>query len=127
MIRLGLGLLLLLCVPLALQITPLEVLKLKTFDYFVKEQEPSGYFTILDITEDDVRNEGGWPIPRQRLAEINDKLFQNGALGVGWVLSFIDNDRLGGDENLAVSFSQFPIIVATFQSPNGLYPDPTGS
>ena len=127
MIRLGLGLVLLLCVPLALQVTPLEVMKLKTFDYLVEKQEPSGYFTILDITEDDVRNEGGWPIPRQRLAEINDKLFQNGALGVGWVLSFIDNDRLGGDENLAVSFSQFPIIVATFQSPNGFYPDPTGT
>ena len=75
MIRLGLGLVLLLCVPLALQVTPLEVMKLKTFDYLVEKQEPSGYFTILDITEDDVRNEGGWPIPRQRLAEINDKLF----------------------------------------------------
>ena len=127
MIRLGLALVFLLCLPLALQITPLEVMKLKTFDYLVEEQEPSGYFTILDITEQDVQTEGGWPIPRKRLAEINQKLFESGAIGVGWVLSFIDNDRLGGDENLAVSFSKFPIIVATFQSPNGLYPEPTGT
>jgi adenylate cyclase len=127
MIRLGLALVFLLCLPLALQIAPLEIMKLKTFDYLVEKQEPSGYFTILDITEQDVQTEGGWPIPRKRLAEINQKLFESGAIGVGWVLSFIDNDRLGGDENLAVSFSQFPIIVATFQSPNGLYPDPTGT
>ena len=116
-----------LSIPLVTQSVPTEILKLKTFDYFVEKKEPSGYFTILDITEEDVQAEGGWPIPRDRLAEINQKLFDNGAIGAGWVLSFIDNDRLGGDENLAVSFGKFPIIVATFQSPNNLYPDPTGT
>ena len=120
-------LLVVLSIPLITQSVPTEILKLKTFDYFVEQKEPSGYFTILDITEEDVKAEGGWPIPRDRLAEINQKLFDNGAIGAGWVLSFIDNDRLGGDENLAVSFGKFPIIVATFQSPNGLYPDPTGT
>jgi len=45
-----------------------EILKLKTFDSFVKDQEPSGYFTVLNITEDDITNEGGYPLPRQRLA-----------------------------------------------------------
>ena len=34
-----------------------EILKLKTFDSFVKDQEPSGYFTVLNITEDDITNE----------------------------------------------------------------------
>ena len=38
-----------------LQPTSYQILKLKTFDAFVKEQKPSGYFTVLNITEDDVR------------------------------------------------------------------------
>ena len=69
-----LGLIALLVLPLVLQLTPLEILKLKVFDYWVKDQEPSGYFTILNIAEKDVREEGGWPFPRERLAEIHMQL-----------------------------------------------------
>ena len=43
----------LLGVPLVQQWTPIETLKLKTFDYFVPEFESSGYFSILNITEKD--------------------------------------------------------------------------
>ena len=43
-----------LLLPLAFQTTPLEVLKLKTFDAFLPKQQPSGYFTILNITEEDI-------------------------------------------------------------------------
>ena len=114
--RLGFLIAFILAIPLALQITPLEILKLKTFDYLVPKKEPSGYFTILDITEEDVQAEGGWPIPRSRLAEINDTLLQNGALGVGWVLSFVDKDRTGGDQDFLKSLLQtvkiqMPMIV----------------
>ena len=58
-----LGLIVLLGLPLVLQLTPLEILKLKVFDSWIKDQGPSGYFTILNIAEDDVRDEGGWPFP----------------------------------------------------------------
>ena len=68
MIRLGILVTFILSIPLVLQLTPLEILKLKTFDSFVKQQEPSGYFTILDITEEDIQAEGGYPIPRHRLS-----------------------------------------------------------
>ena len=49
----------LLITPLALQFTPLEILKLKTFDTFVSQQEPTGNFVILDINEEDIEKEGG--------------------------------------------------------------------
>ena len=75
-----------------------ETLKLKTFDVLVKEHKPSEYFTILNITDSDVRERGGYPFPRQDLAEIQTELFNNGAIGVGWVISFIDEDRFGGDD-----------------------------
>ena len=128
MIRLGLLFTALLAIPLALQWTPLEILKLKTFDSLIKEQEPSGYFTILNITEEDVRAEGGYPFPRQRLAEIQQELVDKGAIGVGWVISFIDADRFGGDP-VFVNYlkSDIPTVVATFEYNNNIYPEPTGT
>ena len=50
----------LLLLPLIFQTTPNEILKLKTFDYLVPEKSPSGYFSILNITEDDIAKEGGY-------------------------------------------------------------------
>ena len=59
----------LLSLPLVYQSTPTEIIKLKTFDNFVKKYKPSGNFVILNITEEDVEKEGGYPLPRKRLAE----------------------------------------------------------
>ena len=127
MIRIGLALITLLALPLALQVTPLEILKLKVFDTFVQKHKPSEYFTILNITDSDVRAEGGYPFPRQRLAEINDEIMAKGALGVGFVISFIDKDRFGGDSLFLNSIQQHSTVVATFETDNGLYPKPTGT
>ena len=128
MIRLGLLVTTLLAMPLALQLPALEILKLKTFDSLVKKQEPSGYFTILNITEEDVRAEGGYPFPRQRLAQIQQDLVSRGAIGVGWVISFVDADRFGGDP-VFINYlkSDIPTVVATFEYPNQVYPEPTGT
>ena len=79
MIRIGLALITLLAVPLVLQVPALEILKLKVFDRFVVQHEPSEYFTILNITDSDVRAEGGYPLPRARLAEINEEKLQKDA------------------------------------------------
>ena len=38
-----------LVLPLLLQVTPLEILKLKTFDAFIPKQDPTGNFVVLDI------------------------------------------------------------------------------
>ena len=127
MIRIGLALITFLALPLALQVTPLEILKLKVFDTFVEKHKPSEYFTILNITDSDVRAEGGYPFPRQKLAEINDEIMAKGALGVGFVISFIDKDRFGGDSLFLNSIQQHSTVVATFETDNGLYPKPTGT
>ena len=66
--KLILPILIILLLPLIYQSVPTEILKLKIFDTFVKKQEPSGNFVILNITEQDVENEGGYPFPRRRLA-----------------------------------------------------------
>ena len=125
--RLLLPILIILALPLLFQSTPTEILKLKTFDKFIETPEPSGNFVILNITEEDVEREGGWPLPRQRLAEIQLDIISKGALGVGWVISFPQADRMGGDEDFARSLGYAPSVIAMFEDGKGDYPTSPGT
>ena len=120
-------LLVLFSVPLILQFTPLEILKLKTFDAFVPKQQPSGYFTILNITEEDIANEGGYPLSRQTLAQIQINLLRKGATGVGWVVAFPQPDRFGGDFEFTESLSYAPSVLAMYENSTDSYPPTTGT
>ena len=122
-----LPLIILLALPLIFQSTPTEIIKLKVFDTFIKQQEPSGNFVILNITEKDVEREGGYPLPRKRLADIQLEILGKGALGVGWVISFPQPDRLMGDEDFARSLGYAPSVIAMFETPNNKYPKTTGT
>ena len=106
---------------------PYQILKLKTFDAFVPEQKPSGYFTILNITEDDIANEGGYPLSRQTLAQIHINLLRKGAIGVGWVMAFPQPDRFGGDFEFSEALGFSPSVLAMFENDNGQYPPTTGT
>tara|TARA_R110001599_G_scaffold62870_1_gene175053 strand:+ start:991 stop:2724 length:1734 start_codon:yes stop_codon:yes gene_type:complete len=117
----------LLVLPLLFQSTPTEIIKLKTFDTFVKQQKPSSNFVILNITEEDVEREGGYPLPRKRLADIQLDILGKGALGVGWVISFPQPDRLMGDEEFARSLGYAPSVLAMFETNSGEYPKTTGT
>ena len=125
--KLLLPLLILLSLPLIFESTPTEILKLKVFDAFVKTPEESGNFVILNITEDDIEREGGWPLSRKRLAEIQLDLINNGAIGVGWVVSFPQADRMGGDEIFAESLKFAPSVLAMFEDGKGNYPNSPGT
>ena len=125
--KLLLPILIILSLPLVFQSTPTEILKLKIFDAFVSKQEPSGSFVILNIDEQDVTNEGGWPIPRRTLASIQVDLINKGAIGVGWVISFPQADRMGGDEIFAKTLGYAPSVLAMFETNNGKYPKTTGT
>lgn len=123
----GAILLIILSVPLVFQPDFYQVLKLRTFDAFVEVPEPSGLFTILNITEEDVDREGGYPLPRERLAEIQTELVQRGAIGVGWAIGFPHPDRLGGDEAFSASMVQAPTVLPLFENPNDRYPQTVGT
>jgi len=113
-------------IPFITQINILQILKLKTFDALVSEQQPSDYFTILNITEDDIANEGGYPLSRQTLAQIQINLLRKGAIGVGWVIAFPQPDRFGGDFEFAEALAFSPSVLAMFEG-NGEYPPTTGT
>ena len=117
----------LLILPIIFQTTFTEVIKLRTFDAFVKKYNESGFFTILNITEEDLASEGGYPLPRQRLAEIHIELLEKGALGIGWVLAFPQPDRLGGDEAFAKTLCLYGSVLAMFEDGSGNYPKTSGT
>jgi len=123
----GLLLLLLFVTPLIYQPIFYQVLKLRTFDRFVHTPEESGYFAILNITEADVNREGGYPLPRKKLAQINDLLLAAGALGVGWGIGFPHADRLGGDKAFAKSLNNGSTVLPLFEHDNGQYPATVGT
>ena len=125
--RLLLPILIILALPLLFQSTPTEILKLKVFDAFIKTPPESGNFVILNITEDDVEREGGWPLPRERLAQITLEILGKGALGVGYAISFPQADRFGGDESFGRSLGYAPSVIAMFEDGKGKYPKPTGT
>ena len=121
-------LLITLALPLAYQSTPTEIIKLKTFDAFVPDKEPSGYFTILNITDKDLEKYG-YPLRREILAQINVALLQRGAIGLGLVMSFPIDSPFGkaDDEALAESLSFAPSVIATFENNSSDYPRTTGT
>ena len=116
-----------LSLPLLFQSTLTEILKLRTFDYFVAEHEQSNYFAVLNITEKDIEREGGWPLPRARLAEIQDNLMQKGALGVGWSVAFPQPDRLGGDKEFARALQGSNSVLAMYENEGSGFPKTVGT
>ena len=125
--RLLLPLLIILSLPVLFQSTPTEIIKLKVYDTFIKTPGPSGNFVILNITEEDVEIEGGYPLPRQRLAEIHIDLLNEGAVGVGWVISFPQADRMSGDEMFASALGYSPSVIAMFEDGKGQFPKTPGT
>ena len=116
-----------LCLPLLFNFQALEVLKLKVFDALVQTPDPTGYFVTLDITEEDVAEAGGWPFPRQDLARIHNELMDAGAMGVGWVVAFPQEDRFGGDEEFRAALLGTPSVLAMFESNSGSMPPTVGT
>jgi len=117
----------LLTLPLLFNLVPLEVMRLKTFDALVTVPEPTGYFTILNIDETFLDEQGGYPLPRDTLAKIHKDIIDAGALGVGWVMLFPHPDRLGGDDAFALELSKSASVIAMPEVDNGNYPATHGT
>jgi adenylate cyclase len=123
----SIGLLSLLTIPLLYNALPLEVLRLKTFDALVQEQSPTGHFTILNIDETFLDEQGGYPLPRETLAKIHNDILEAGAYGVGWVMLFPHADRLGGDDAFSKALQSSPSVIAMPEVNNGNYPKTVGT
>lgn len=123
----GLAFIFLLALPLFFQVTILEIVKLNTFDYFVDTPKPTGNFVILNITDEDIDAEGGYPLPRSKLAEIQIQLLREGAMGIGWGFGFPHADRLDGDRDFVKALSFSPSVISSFENNSQNFPRPTGT
>ena len=116
-----------LTLPLLFNLAPLEVMRLKTFDALVTVPNATGHFTILNIDEEYLNEQGGYPLPRQTLAKIHNDIMEAGAYGVGWVMLFPHEDRMGGDDEFSKALQSSASVIAMPEVDNGIYPATHGT
>ena len=77
--------------------TPIETLRLKTFDLYANlfpREGPEQPVAIVDLDEESLAEHGQWPWPRTLVADMLIKLRQAGAVIVGFDIVFAESDRL---------------------------------
>ena len=76
-----------------------EVLRLKSFDYLLanEEKSPSKDITIITIDEEAIEKHGQWPWPRDKLADLIVNLRQAETGIIVMPILFTEPDRFGGD------------------------------
>jgi len=85
-------------------VSPVETLRLKTFDYYQKispRDVTTNSVVIVEITEQDLKKYGQWPWPRNLIANLHNRIYQYGAKVIQYNIIFAERDRSGKDENFA--------------------------
>jgi adenylate cyclase len=100
---------------------PVEILRLKGLDYYQKTQEvkQSELFTILELDESSLEQNGQWPWKRDVISKYIEKAYMNGAALVVVPILFAEEDRLGGDEIFAQYLQALPVVTAQSASIQG--------
>lgn len=91
---------------------PIESMRLKTFDYFISTLPNIGDENILlvDIDDDSLQQLGQWPWPR----EVFCRFLGPGV--TGFSVLFPEEDRFGGDKNLANCIKKNSVVVSAAAS-----------
>ena len=91
-----------------------ETARLKSFDLIQKYDTPtmSEDVVIVEIDEKSIEQNGQWPWKRSVLAELIWKLREAGAGIIVLPILFSEEDRLGGDMDLAQALVQNGIVIA---------------
>ena len=76
---------------------PVEVLRLKVFDFYQilqPRKATSHPVVIVDLDEESLASLGQWPWPRDLLADLARKIFEGGAVALAFDMVFPEPDRL---------------------------------
>ena len=91
-----------------------EILKLKSFDILIQQEEKelSKDIGIVTIDEKAIEKYGQWPWSRNVIAEVISNLRQSGAGVIMIPILFSEEDRLGGDDILANTLIDNGVVIA---------------
>ena len=91
-----------------------ESIKLRYFDTLIVNQEPvENNIYVAEIDEAALEQFGQYPFPRNIYSDIIKDLYNRGAGLVVWNVMMPEDDRLGGDIELATTMQEFPVILAS--------------
>ena len=101
--------------------TPLQSLRMQTFDYLQKfdEVKQSNEVVIINIGEKSLEQWGQYPWPRQNYAQMIHDIRQKNAGIIGFNIMFPEKDRFGGDEVLASWIKGNGIVLSQTPSSRG--------
>ena len=91
-----------------------EILKLKSFDILIQQEEVelSSDIGIVTIDEKSIEKYGQWPWKRDVIAEVISNLRQSGAGVIMIPILFSEEDRLGGDDILSQTLIDNGVVIA---------------
>ena len=91
-----------------------EILKLKSFDILIQQEEKelSKDIGIVTIDEKSIEKYGQWPWSRDVIAEVITDLRRAGAGVIMIPILFSEEDRLGGDDELAKALKDNGVVIA---------------
>jgi len=92
-----------------------EILRLKSFDFVLGNEEvtPSQDITIITIDEQAIEKYGQWPWPRQVLADMIVDLRQAQTGIIVMPILFSETDRFGGDMDFCETLTYGTVIAQT--------------
>jgi adenylate cyclase len=92
----------------------LESVKLNYFDQLIINQEPiENNIYVAEIDEAALDKYGQYPFPRNIYSDIIKDLYNHGAGLVVWNVMMPEQDRFGGDAELAETMMVLPVILAS--------------
>ena len=92
----------------------LQSIKLNYFDQLIVNQEPvENNIYVAEIDEAALDKYGQYPFPRNIYSDIIRELYSNGAGLVVWNIMMPEQDRLGGDAELAETMLALPVVLAS--------------
>ena len=91
----------------------IETARLKSFDYYQRNQEKvdAKEIVVVEIDENSLDVNGQWPWPRNLIADGIVKAYESGAALVILPILYAEEDRMGQDDYLIDVMSQVPVIL----------------
>ena len=102
--------------------TPVEQLRLNTFDSYIRtipETDFGNGVVLLNIGEEALAKYGQYPFPRHQYAQMLSDLREANAGMIGFTIMFPEADRFAGDEVFASWINSNGIILAQDADPDG--------